>query len=205
MPGTIPDLLPRETVLRIRDTCLCLAAQRAARRLARRFDAALRPFGLTNGQFSLMVALNQPEPPPMGRLAPFLAMDPSTLTAAVKPLARRGLLTVEPDPDDRRSRRLRITAEGVAIMRQAAEAWRAEHAALEADLPAGLPDVLRRSLDALAGGAGLETMPPSRTDAGHGAEGEPSAAASSTAPRSRSRRAGAARDGGRRGLHAGDR
>ena len=146
MNDAISDILPRETVLHIRDTCLCLAAQRAARRLARRFDAALKPFGLTNGQFSLMVALNQPEPPPIGRLAPFLGMDPSTLTAAVKPLARRGLLTVEPDPDDGRSRRLRITREGVALMQEAVEVWRSEHAALESDMDDGLPDNLRQGL-----------------------------------------------------------
>lgn len=146
MPDAIPDLLPRETVLHIRDTCLCLATQRAARSLARRFDAALRPFGLTNGQFSLMVALNQPEPPPLGRLAHFLGMEPSTLTAAVKPLARRGLLTVEPDPEDRRSRRLRITPDGVALMREAVEVWRAEHAALEAGVSEGLPDTVRQGL-----------------------------------------------------------
>lgn len=150
MSATTPDLLPLETVLHIRDTCLCLAAQRAARRLARRFDAVLRPFGLTNGQFSLMVALNQPEPPPMGRLAPFLAMDPSTLTAAVKPLARRGLLVVEPDPQDRRSRRLRITSEGVALMRQAEKVWRAAHAGIDAGLPAGVPDALRKGLGQVA-------------------------------------------------------
>lgn len=146
MPETTPGLLPRETVLHIRDTCLCLAVQRAARRLARRFDTALRPFGLTNGQFSLMVALNQPEPPPIGRLAPFLGMDPSTLTAAVKPLARRGLLLVEPDPDDGRSRRLRITPEGVALMRQAVEGWRAAHGELDTVLPPGTADALRRGL-----------------------------------------------------------
>lgn len=156
MSDTTPDLLPRETVLHIRDTCLCLAAQRAARRLARRFDAALKPFGLTNGQFSLMVALNQPKPPPIGRLVPFLGMDPSTLTAAVKPLARRGLLSVEPDPQDRRSRRLRITPEGVALMRQAVAVWRAEHAALDAALPEGLPDRLRQGLAALAAHARAE-------------------------------------------------
>lgn len=149
MPHAIPDLLPRETVHHIRDTCLCLAAQRAARRLARRFDAALRPFGLTNGQFSLMVALNQPEPPPIGRLAHFLGMEPSTLTAAVKPLARRGLLSVEPDPEDRRSRRLRITPDGVELMRQAVEVWRTEHEALEAGMSEELPDALRRGLTEL--------------------------------------------------------
>lgn len=146
MTDAIPEILPRDTVLHIRDTCLCLATQRAARRLARRFDAALRPFGLTNGQFSLMVALNQPEPPPIGRLAPFLGMDPSTLTAAVKPLARRGLLTIETDPEDRRARRLSITPDGVALMRQAVEVWRAEHAALEEDMGEDRPEDLRRGL-----------------------------------------------------------
>ena len=164
MHVTTPDLLPRETVLHIRDTCLCLAAQRAARRLARRFDAALRPFGLTNGQFSLMVALNQPEPPPIGRLAPFLGMDPSTLTAAVKPLERRGLLTVEPDPQDRSSRRLRITPEGVTLMRQAVEVWRAEHSALDAVLPPGTSETLRQGLGKIAS----PRPSPHNSDAGGG-------------------------------------
>ena len=57
-------LIPYETTLFVRDHCLCLYAQRAARALARRFDDALRPLGLTNGQFSLLMALNRPEPPP---------------------------------------------------------------------------------------------------------------------------------------------
>ncbi len=152
MTETRPDLLPRDTVHHIRDACLCLAAQRAARVLARRFDAALKPLGLTNGQFSLMVALNQPEPPPIGRLAPFLAMDPSTLTAAVKPLARRGLLSVEPDPADRRSRRLRITPAGVALMREAVIVWRGAHAAVEAALESGAAESLRAGLAQIARG-----------------------------------------------------
>ncbi|WP_291297829.1 MarR family winged helix-turn-helix transcriptional regulator [Elioraea sp.] len=142
--------LPVATVHHIRDTCLCLATQRAARALARRFDAALRPFGLTNGQFSLLVALNRPEPPPIGRLAPFLAMDPSTLTAAVKPLARRGLLRLVPDVEDRRSRRVQITREGVALLGQAIGAWRATHAELDAGLGEGAADALRQGLARLA-------------------------------------------------------
>jgi DNA-binding MarR family transcriptional regulator len=140
------ETLPAATVHHIRDTCLCLAAQRAARALARRFDEALRPFGLTNGQFSLLVALNQAEPPPIGRLAPFLAMDPSTLTAAVKPLARRGLLRLIPDATDRRSRRVQITPEGVALLREAIPAWRAAHARLDLELGATTAETLRRGL-----------------------------------------------------------
>ncbi len=60
------DPLPYETTLHVRDNCLCLHVQRAARALARRFDEALRPVGITNGQFSLLMSLNRPRPPRMG-------------------------------------------------------------------------------------------------------------------------------------------
>ncbi|WP_137127106.1 MarR family winged helix-turn-helix transcriptional regulator [Roseomonas sp. HF4] len=146
MPTSNTETLPAATVHHIRDTCLCLATQRAARALARRFDAALRPFGLTHGQFSLMVALNRPEPPPIGRLAPFLAMDASTLTAAVKPLERRGLLRIIADTQDRRSRRVQITPEGVSLLRDAIPAWQATHATLDAGLGHDAADALRQGL-----------------------------------------------------------
>ncbi|MFT4182987.1 MAG: MarR family transcriptional regulator, partial [Rhizobium sp.] len=67
--------VPFETTLLVRDTCLCLHVQRAARALARRFDQALRPLGLTNSQFSLMMSLNRPQPAPMGPVANLLAID----------------------------------------------------------------------------------------------------------------------------------
>src|SRR3954453_13316731 len=98
-----PIHIPYETTLRVRDHCLCLHVQRAARALARRFDDALRPHGLTHGQFSLLMSLNRPEPPPMGPVAALLAMDRTTLTAALKPLQRRGLVQITPDTADRRS------------------------------------------------------------------------------------------------------
>lgn len=138
------------TTIEVRDACLCLHAQRAARALARRFDEALRPVGLTNGQFSLLMAINRPEPAKLGALAAFLAMDRTTLTAAVKPLARDGLLSIETDPDDRRGRRLILTAAGHARLADAMPLWRATHAELEARLPAGEADDLRASLIALS-------------------------------------------------------
>ena len=70
----------------VRDNCLCLHVQRAARALARRFDDALRPVELTNGQFSLLMSLNRPEPPTIGSVSVLLAMDRTTLTANLKPL-----------------------------------------------------------------------------------------------------------------------
>src|ERR1041384_4384030 len=96
----------------VRDTCLGLHLQRAARVVARRFDDALRPFGLTNGQFSLLMSLNRPDAPGMGEISSLLAMDRTTLTAALKPLERRGVVKVTVDPADKRSRRLALTPAG---------------------------------------------------------------------------------------------
>ncbi|MDX8355626.1 MarR family winged helix-turn-helix transcriptional regulator, partial [Cognatiyoonia sp. IB215182] len=61
--------------IEVRDRCLCFRAQRAARALARRFDNAFRPFDIKQGQFSLLMALNRPDPPTIGEVAAFLAMD----------------------------------------------------------------------------------------------------------------------------------
>ena len=131
---------------RVRDTCLCLHVQRAARALARRFDEALRPLALTQGQFSLLMSLNRPQPPSIGEVSALLAMDRTTVTANVKPLERRGLVQVRVDPDDRRNRRLELTASGRALLAAAAPVWKRTHAATERRLKSSTPDILRASL-----------------------------------------------------------
>ena len=120
--------LALEVVHEVRDACLCLATQRAARQLARRFDRAFAAVGLTNGQFSLMMALNAPQAPTVSKLAEFLAMDRTTLTAALKSLERRGLVVVSADEKDRRARRLSLTEGGPRRARRggphlAGDAW----------------------------------------------------------------------------------
>ncbi len=141
--------VPFATTLRIRDACLCLHLQRAARVAARRFDAAFRPLGLTNGQFSLMMALNRPDAPTIGSVAAILAIDRTTLTAALKPLERRGLVSVEVIATDRRSRRLALTPAGRALLAAAVPIWEAQHDAIERRL-AGDAERLREELRALA-------------------------------------------------------
>lgn len=142
--------IPFATTLLVRDTCLCLHAQRAARALARLFDEALRPVGLTNGQFSLMMSLNRPEPPPMGPVAKLLAMDQTTLTAALKPLQRKGWVDIATNPRDRRGRLLSLTAQGKAVLAAAVPIWESTHKALEDALPDGNGHRLRQDLLALA-------------------------------------------------------
>lgn len=150
MSGAITNSLPSDQVLHVANTCLCLKAQRAARALARRFDAAFRPFGLTNGQFSLLMALNRPAPPTIGELAPFLAMDRTSLTAMLKPLERRGLVAISAGKVDRRARHVAITPEGVALLGAALPVWRATHAALDEEITTATASRLRADLPRLA-------------------------------------------------------
>jgi DNA-binding MarR family transcriptional regulator len=142
--------VPYQTTLLVRDCCLCLHVQRAARVLARRFDEALRPFDLTNGQFSLMMSLNRPEPAPMAAVASLLAVDRTTLTAALKPLERRGLVKVTSDSKDRRSRLMVLTAQGMKLLASAVPVWQRTHEEVETLLPEGDPDRLRKNLRALS-------------------------------------------------------
>ena len=58
-------------------------------------------------------------------------MDRTTLTAALKPLERRGLVKVSVDSEDKRSRRLAITAAGRALLAKAFPLWRQAHAETE--------------------------------------------------------------------------
>ena len=143
--------LPFDITREVRNSCICLHLQQAARAIGRRFDAAFRPFGLTSGQFSLLMSLNRPEPAAtIGSVSALLAMDRTTLTANLKPLVRRGLVDVSVDGTDRRSRRLVLTTAGRAALAAAVPVWRETHAAIEAAMPAPGFDRLRDDLGALA-------------------------------------------------------
>ena len=145
---SISNRLPFAVTRHVRDHCLCLHVHRAARALARRFDDALRPLGLTHGQFSLLMSLNRPQPPTMGEVSAVLAMDRTTLTANLKPLARRGLLKVAVDREDRRNRRVTLTAAGHRALIGAVPMWKKTHAEVDLLLPA--PGELRAALGGIA-------------------------------------------------------
>lgn len=146
-------------VRHVATTCLCLHAHRAARALGRLFDSALRPHGLTNGQFSLLMALNRDVPPTIGQVAPFLAMDRTSLTAALKPLERRGLVQVGPGEKDRRSRVVTITPAGIAALRAALPTWAATQARVDAALGDGMSEMLRAGLRPLPSALTARSQP----------------------------------------------
>jgi len=142
--------LPFETTIKVRDTCLCLHLQRAARAVARHFDELMRPAGLTSGQFSILMSLNRPEPPTIRSVAELLAMDRTTLTANLKPLERRRLVRIRVDAADRRTRRLVLTAAGRRHLIAALPAWENGHAMIEPALAGASANRLRADLRSLA-------------------------------------------------------
>jgi DNA-binding MarR family transcriptional regulator len=98
------------------------------------------------------MSLNRPEPPAMADVASLLAMDRTTLTAALKPLERRGLVTVTSDPTDRRIRLIALTPKGMRLLIRAVPIWQRAHQEIEGLLPDGDPNRLRSNLRALSGG-----------------------------------------------------
>ncbi len=146
--------VPFHTTLLVKDRCLCLHLQRAARALARRFDLVLKPTGLTNGQFSMLMSLNRPDGPgvplaTMGSVADLLGMDRTTVTAAAQVLFRRNLLKFEVHPTDRRNKVLKLTSEGMRVLAEAVPIWTREHNRLEREMVAGVPERLRGDLQLL--------------------------------------------------------
>lgn len=138
------------TTIEVRDSCLCLHVQRAARALARRFDEAFRPIGITHGQFSLLMSLNRPQPARMREVSSLLAMDRTTLTANLKPLERRGLVAVSADPADKRGRLLVLTDTGRDLLAAAMPLWRRMQESAGALITLGGRDVLLADLRALS-------------------------------------------------------
>lgn len=139
--------LPADLASKVRDACLCLHVQRAARAVARRYDEALRPLRLSSGQFSLLMSLNRAGPPSIGDVSAVLAMDRTTLTANLKPLERRRLVKVTVDPADKRRRLMALTAHGRALLAAAMPLWAGAQA--ETERLVASPDRLRAVLRAL--------------------------------------------------------
>src|ERR1700722_13759435 len=103
--------------------CNCLAVRQAARYITQFYDQYLAPAGLRTTQYGILVKLKRRGPLSINALAAQLVMDRTTLGRNVRPLERDGLIVIEPDPDDRRSKVLRLTKTGEARFERAHKGW----------------------------------------------------------------------------------
>src|SRR5271169_4767435 len=87
--------------------CNCLAVRQAARYITQFYDQYLAEAGLRTTQYGILAKLKRHGPMSINVLAAELVMDRTTLGRNVQPLERDGLIAIEPDPQDRRSRVLR--------------------------------------------------------------------------------------------------
>lgn len=91
--------------------CVCGSLRRAARAVTQRYEAALKGSGIKLTQFTLLRALDQLGPAPQSALVKFLAIDATTLSRTLPPLAKAGWIRAGAAPD-RRETRWELTAEG---------------------------------------------------------------------------------------------
>jgi len=103
--------------------CYCLAARKRARELTRRYEVALRPFGLRATQFSVLAVLAQTGPLSLSRLAGLLGLERTTLTRIAGVLERDNRIAVT-QGDDERVRELSITTTGKRVLASAFPAWK---------------------------------------------------------------------------------
>lgn len=113
----------RFTASDIATACVCLNVRRAARLVARRYDEAFRPLGITSGQFSILAALLRDDTVPLGSLAEALGMDRTTLNRNLRPLEAQNLIVTTADMSDRRVRGLELTDAGRKLLDRALPVW----------------------------------------------------------------------------------
>jgi DNA-binding MarR family transcriptional regulator len=104
--------------------CVCYRLRRVARLAAKTYDGALKPTGLRNTQFALLVSLNALGESSIGALSDGLATDGTTLTRNLKVLVRRGLIE-NVAADDARLRIVRVTELGKKTYLAALPLWHA--------------------------------------------------------------------------------
>lgn len=114
----------------------------AARLMRRDFDRRARSLGLSRAQWSVLAHLARKEGVKQAELAEVLDVQPITLARQIDRLERSGLVCRRPDPEDRRVRRLYLSALAEPILTQ----LRALGRETRAEALRGLSQEQRRSL-----------------------------------------------------------
>lgn len=140
------------------ERCNALALRQATRHVSQLYDRHLAAVGLKGTQFSIVARLRD-GPRSIGDLARELVMDRTTLGRNLRPLERGGLITLEIDGADRRSRRLAVTERGREVFERARPAWQAAQLQFEKSFGRDESAALRALLRTVTR---IRLMPPRR-------------------------------------------
>lgn len=125
----------------------------ATRIVARHYDRALAPVGLTTNAFSLLSRLEREGAQTIGSLAAGLAMDRTTLSRELAPLVERGLVESRPGERDRRQRIVAVSKNGAALVKRTRPLWVKAQSDLARTFGNERTDGLVRELHAFIGAA----------------------------------------------------
>ncbi|MHA7819518.1 MAG: MarR family winged helix-turn-helix transcriptional regulator [Erythrobacter sp.] len=113
--------------------CVAGRTHQVARIVSARYDQALKEFGLTSNQLTLLCLVATLEPVRPSDMLPYLRMEQSTLSRNLERLVDRGLLERREDEADSRSVQMVLTKAGSQTLRAARDGWdRAQEWAVEA-------------------------------------------------------------------------
>jgi DNA-binding MarR family transcriptional regulator len=142
--------------------CACFDLRKATRAVSRMYDDFLRDAGVNVTQFSLLRLIRTEREISVSTLGRYMVMDRTSITRALAPLERDGLINSRPGTD-KRIRIVSLTKKGRKLVEEAEPKWRrAQEALMEAigdDRWSAMRNLLRdtirmvraRTVDALAG------------------------------------------------------
>jgi DNA-binding MarR family transcriptional regulator len=116
--------------------CMVSNTRKAARAVTRRYDAYLRPYGMTATQFSLLGGVGMMPGASVSEIAEERGFDRTTLTRNLDRLEAMGLVQ-SGHPAHGNARLPQITPQGEALIAQLLPLWRQAQADLKAELGAG--------------------------------------------------------------------
>ncbi len=102
--------------------CLNLELRKANRVLSQLYDRYLNACGLKTSQFSVLRAVYLLKTTTNSELQDVLVLDQTTLSRALKPLMRDGLIESRPGAD-RRQKQLSLSSKGKDLYREAKPHW----------------------------------------------------------------------------------
>ncbi len=91
--------------------CICFRLSKAVRKVTKAYREEIASYGLTHGQFFIMVAIMEEEGLLPSELADKTAQDRSTTTGLLDRLEKDGWIQRKADKKDRRSLRIFLTPE----------------------------------------------------------------------------------------------
>ena len=89
--------------------CICFQLGRITRKVTRYYRDKISTFGLTHGQFFMLIAIFEDESLLPSQLAKKTALDRPTTTGLLDRLERDGWIKRQPDSDDRRALRIHLS------------------------------------------------------------------------------------------------